>query len=204
MTASSRPSALAIRSLILEHALRLAAEGGLPAASIGALADATGMTKSGVFLHFGSKSALDEAVVQMAADAFEHAVPGRAAAAPAGVARLAALSEAWLALAAARDHALDVLVASCPPLLTVPRGAVTAWHRRWRAALAEQAAFAASTGELPATTPADVVAFELDALLQAAWRDIEAGDDAAAGRARYAIEHALRRWSAADAPSTAP
>jgi AcrR family transcriptional regulator len=78
--------------LILDHALRLAAEGGLRAASIGALAAATGMTKSGVFLHFGSKPALDEAVIHTAVARFDRAVSRRAAAAPPGVARLAALS----------------------------------------------------------------------------------------------------------------
>jgi len=199
-----RPSSAGIRSLILDHALRLAAEGGLPAASIGALAAATGMTKSGVFLHFGSKPALDEAVIHAAVARFDRAVHGRAVTAPDGVSRLAALSEAWLALAVARDHSLDVLAASCPPLLTVPREAATAWHRGWRAALAEHAAFAVASGELPAAARPDVVAFELDALLQAAWRDIAAGDADAAGRARYAIEHALRRWSAADTPPAAP
>lgn len=204
MATSARPSAQAIRTLILDHALRLAAEGGLPAASIGALAAATGMTKSGVFAHFGSKPALDQAVVTMAAARFERAVLGRAAAAPPGVARLAALSEAWLELATARDHGLDVLAAACPPLLTAPRDAVAAWQRAWRATLAEHAAFAVAAGELPATVRPDVVAFELDALLRTAWRDLEGGDSAAGDRARYAIEHALRRWSAADAPSPAP
>lgn len=203
MATSERPSAQAIRALILDHALRLAAQGGPPAASIGALAAATGMTKSGVFAHFGSKPALDEAVVQTAAARFDRAVLGPAAAAPAGVARLVALSEAWLALAAAREAALDVLVAACPPL-AAPHDAVTAWQRTWRATLAEHAAYAAASGELAATSRPDVVAFELDALLQAAWRDIASGDAAAGDRARYAIEHALRRWSAADAPPSPP
>ncbi|MGE0360503.1 MAG: TetR/AcrR family transcriptional regulator [Vicinamibacterales bacterium] len=204
MATSERPSAQAIRALILDHALRLAAQGGLPAASIGALAAATGMTKSGVFAHFGSKPALDEAVVQTAAVRFDRAVLGPAAAAPAGVARLVALSEAWLALAAGRDVALDVLVAACPPLLAAPHDAVTAWQRTWRATLAEHAAYAAASGELAATSRPDVVAFEVDALLQAAWRDIESGDAAAGDRARYAIEHALRQWSATGAPPAPP
>lgn len=107
-------------------------------------------------------------------------------------------------MAVARDHALDVLAASCPPLLAAPRDAVSTWQRAWRAALVEQAALAVAAGELPAAARPDVVAFELDALLQTAWRDIEGGDADAAGRARYAIEHALRRWSAADAPPPAP
>jgi len=195
-----RAASLATRELILNHALRLAAAGGLPAASIGALASATGMAKSGVFLHFGSKPALDEALVQTASARFERAVVTATAAAPGGVARLVALSEAWLELTAARDAALDVLAAGCPPLRVAPRDALGTWHRGWRALLLEHAAGAAAAGELPAATRADVIAFEIDALLRGAWHDTADGDASAVARARYAIEHALRRWAAAEAP----
>ena len=90
-----------------------------------------------------------------------------AAAAPAGVARLVALAEAWLARVAARDEALDVLGASCPHARPAQREALMAWRQSWRALLAAQASAAVAAGELAPGAPADVVAFELDALLQA-------------------------------------
>ncbi|MGK3916716.1 TetR/AcrR family transcriptional regulator, partial [Enterococcus faecium] len=43
------------RAAILEAALGLASHMGLEGLSIGALADVTGMSKSGVFAHFGSR-----------------------------------------------------------------------------------------------------------------------------------------------------
>ena len=78
---------------MLEHGVRLAAHGGLPAASIGALAATLGMSKSAVFAHFGSKTRLDQALVAAAAARFERhviAAGGRGAAGrgPAGGAQL--------------------------------------------------------------------------------------------------------------------
>jgi hypothetical protein len=58
-------------------------------------------------------------------------------------------------------------------------------------------------GELASGAPVALVAFECDAVLATAARDADAGDDAASDRARYAVEHLLRRWSAM-APSTPP
>ena len=51
------------RAAILEAALGLASHMGLEGLSIGALADVTGMSKSGVFAHFGSREELQIAVV---------------------------------------------------------------------------------------------------------------------------------------------
>ncbi len=188
---------------MLEHGVRLAAHGGLPAASIGALAATLGMSKSAVFAHFGSKTGLDQALVAAAVARFERHVVAPAAAAPPGVARLAALSEAWLTRAGAHDQALHLLTGACPLAFPAPRDAILAWRRAWRAALAAQAQHAVTAGELAASTSPDVVAFELDALLLAALRDAECGETTAAGRARYAIEHLLRRRAVADAPAGA-
>ena len=114
MPAVRRAQGAASRGAILDRGLRLAAQGGLPHASIGALASALGMSKSAVFAHFGSKPRLDVAIVDAAVARFDRQVLAPAAAAPVGVARLIALAEAWLARIAARDEALDVLGASCP------------------------------------------------------------------------------------------
>ena len=196
MREPTRSNGRASRLAILERGLRLTADGGLPAASIGALAAALGMSKSAVFAHFGSKPALDLALVAAAVARFERQVVAPAGAAPEGVARLVALSEAWLARVAARDEALEILTASCPHTLPAPRAAVVNWRRGWRSLLDTQAAAAVTGGELSSNAPAALIAFECDAVLHAAARDDDAGDAAAAGRARYAIEHLLRRWSA--------
>jgi AcrR family transcriptional regulator len=46
------------RAAILDAALTLASHMGLEGLSIGALAEVTGMSKSGVFAHFGSRDEL--------------------------------------------------------------------------------------------------------------------------------------------------
>jgi AcrR family transcriptional regulator len=199
-----RANGRASRAAILDHGLALTAHGGLPAASIGALAAALGMSKSAVFAHFGSKPSLDVALVEAAVRRFEHRVMTPASAAPEGVARLVALSEGWLAQVAAGDAALEVLTASCPHALGAPREAVDAWRRAWRATLHAQAAAAVAAGELDGGTPLALIAFECDAVLTAAARDGSAERDAAGGHARYAIEHLLRRWSAPSALAPTP
>ncbi len=204
MPDSTRANGRASRAAILDHGLKLGAHGGLPAASIGALATALGMSKSAVFAHFGSKPSLDLALLEAAVLRFEHRVVAPAGAAPEGVARLIALSEAWLAQAAAGDTALEVLTASCPHAFGSPRDAVAAWRRSWRAMLLAQVAAAVAAGELDTSAPVALIAFECDAVLTAAARDGDAEVDASAGHARYAIEHLLRRWSAPSPMSPTP
>ena len=58
------------RNAILETAAALATEEGLEPLSIGRLAEATGMSKSGLFAHFGSKEELQLATVDHAASLF--------------------------------------------------------------------------------------------------------------------------------------
>ncbi|HRY86426.1 MAG TPA: helix-turn-helix domain-containing protein, partial [Rubrivivax sp.] len=48
----------ATRAAILDSALALASQMGLEGLSIGALAEVAGMSKSGVFAHFGSREEL--------------------------------------------------------------------------------------------------------------------------------------------------
>ena len=45
------------RAAILDEALRLVSKAGLDGLTIGTLAEATGMSKSGLFAHFGSREA---------------------------------------------------------------------------------------------------------------------------------------------------
>jgi len=84
------------RATILDAALTLAAHMGLEGLSIGALAEVTGMSKSGVFAHFGSRTDLQIAVLDEAARRFTEAVFLPAFKAPRGLKRLRALFENWI------------------------------------------------------------------------------------------------------------
>ena len=81
------------RNSILETAAALATEEGLEPLSIGRLAEETGMSKSGLFAHFGSKEELQLATVDHAAAMFVAEVIAPARAAPRGLARVWALCD---------------------------------------------------------------------------------------------------------------
>ena len=84
------------RAAIVTQTLDLASVVGLNALSIGTIADHTGMSKSGLFAHFGSKEALQLAVLDAAEERFVDIVVRPAFRAPRGVARLRALFEQGL------------------------------------------------------------------------------------------------------------
>jgi AcrR family transcriptional regulator len=83
------------RQAILARAFELATIGGVSGLSIGRLAEATGLSKSGLFAHFGSKEALEVAVVQEASRQFVQEVMVPALREPRGVPRIRALFERW-------------------------------------------------------------------------------------------------------------
>ena len=58
------------RAAILDEALKIASKLGLEGLTIGSLADATGMSKSGLFAHFGSREDLQLAVLDHAAQLY--------------------------------------------------------------------------------------------------------------------------------------
>lgn len=86
----------ATRAAILEQAATMASVHGLEGLSIGRLAARARLSKSGLFSHFGSKEALQQAVLGHVVDDFRTQVIVPALRAPSGVERLTALFAAWL------------------------------------------------------------------------------------------------------------
>jgi AcrR family transcriptional regulator len=82
---------------ILDLAVREARAVGLAGVTIGRLAEAASLSKSGLFAHFGSKEALQIAILDHAAEEFIENVVRPAIRAPRGAERLRALFERWLA-----------------------------------------------------------------------------------------------------------
>src|SRR3954468_7896575 len=83
------------RNAILREAAKLATVEGISGLSIARLADAVGMSKSGLFAHFGSKEELQLATVEKAEGVFTGVVYAPAEAS-AGLARLRALVDGYL------------------------------------------------------------------------------------------------------------
>lgn len=84
------------RQAILARAFELATVVGVSGLSIGRLADEMGLSKSGLFAHFGSKEALEVAVVEEASRQFVQDVMVPALRHPRGEPRLRALFDRWV------------------------------------------------------------------------------------------------------------
>ena len=95
---------LETRERILRHAMRVVSRDGLEGLSIGTLADSLGMSKSGLFAHFGSKDELQLEVLRTAAADFEELVIRPALKAPRGPERLRQMFENWIRWAASTDR----------------------------------------------------------------------------------------------------
>ena len=84
------------KAAIVGAALQLAAQVGLQGLSIGALAEAIQMSKSGVFAHFGSREELQISVIREYFNQFEQEVFHPALKLPRGLPRVEALFANWM------------------------------------------------------------------------------------------------------------
>lgn len=84
------------RQAVLEQATEIAARLGLTGLTIGTLATATNLSKSGLYAHFRSKEALQLATLAHARENFIDLVVRPALSTPRGEPRLRALFERWL------------------------------------------------------------------------------------------------------------
>jgi len=84
------------RAAILDAALAQASTAGFESLTIGGLAERTGLSKSGLFAHFGSREELQIAAIEFAAARFSETVFVPALKAARGLPRLRALFTGWL------------------------------------------------------------------------------------------------------------
>lgn len=84
------------KTSILERAVDLASLEGLEGLTIGRLADELGMSKSGLFAHFGSKEELQIATVEAASKRYVDEIFTPALREPRGYPRLIAICRSWL------------------------------------------------------------------------------------------------------------
>ena len=84
------------RAAILDAGLGIASKLGLEGLTIGTLADATGMSKSGLFAHFGSREELQLAVLEHGAQHFARQVVEPALKSKRGLPRLRAMFSHWI------------------------------------------------------------------------------------------------------------
>jgi AcrR family transcriptional regulator len=151
------------RLRILDRAMALASVVGLEGLSIGELAKATGMSKSGLFAHFESKEELQLMILKTAGDRFVGEVVSPALRAPRGEPRLRALFDRWLAWEKARMGGCPFVEASYE-LDDRPgpvRSALAAAQRDWVDTLATAARVAVAEGHLRADVDPTQLAYEM-------------------------------------------
>ena len=156
------------RAQTLAAAVQLASIVGLDGLSIGRLADRLGMSKSGLVGRFGSKEQLQLATLDQAADIFRRTVYEPASTAPPGLARLNAISDAWVAYLARPPFPGGCFLTTAMVEFDARTGpvndAVKKTMRRWLALLEREATRAIANGELPADRDPKDVAFTINAL----------------------------------------
>jgi len=185
------------RESILQAAADLASVEGLEGLTIGRLATELGMSKSGLFAHFGSKEELQLATIDAARRRFvDHVVkPSRSL--PRGRARLEALMNDWLAY-----FRSDVFAGGCffhsvkgefdSRPNTAVREVVTEDVRQFLGLLTREVRKGQEAGDLDPSVDPEQLAFELDALGAAAHQQFQLMQDPAAfDRAATAIRTRL-------------
>lgn len=189
----------ATREVILDRAYGIASKSGLEGLSIGPLAQAVGMSKSGVFAHFGSREDLQLAVLDSAATRFGEMVLIASLSEPRGVPRLRAIMRNWFEWVRTTVGGCILMAAASEyddrpgPL----RDRVRANELRWRTALQRAVQLAIDNNDLSAGDAGQGV-FELYAIALGVHHDAGLfGYDTARLHGDVAVE----RWFIAHSPT---
>jgi AcrR family transcriptional regulator len=158
----------ATRAAILREAISMASVRGLEGLSIGRLAEVAGLSKSGLFGHFGSKEALQRAVLESVVDEFRNEVILPALREPTGLARLEHLFGAWIDWASADEKTGGCpLLAASIELDDQPgelRDYLVEQQRAWLACIARIATKAVSEGQFRRDLDVEQFAFQFHSI----------------------------------------
>jgi AcrR family transcriptional regulator len=182
----------ASRRVILTSAVDLASIDGLDGLSIGRIAAAANVSKSGVATLFGTKERLQLATVDAAAQRFRESVLEPARVEPRGIRRIVALLNLWIAYSRDRVFPGGCFFASAAVDLDAKPGpvrdAVALAFESWTSYLRVSLGYAIDLGQLAAGTDAAQLAFEFTALLDGAnTRSLLTGSNEPYVRARHAL-----------------
>lgn len=188
--------AAATRARIIERALTLGAVDGLEGLTIGRLAIDLGMSKAGVIGQFGTKEALQLAVVDEAVERFRSRVPGHALGAHPGIERLSRAFEEWIDyMTEDEDHRGCFLTSVAIEYDDRPgpvRDAILAALSRWSDYVSAELDEAVKLGELPNDTDIPQLVFELGGVALAVQQAILMHHDpTAADRGRRSVHRIL-------------
>lgn len=156
------------RAAILEAALGLSSQIGLEGLSIGALAEVTHMSKSGVFAHFGSREELQISVIRDYHVKFEEEVFLPAIREARGLPRLRAMFERWVRRVSVEVDSGCIYISGAVEFDDRPgpvRDALVGMVKAWHAALHKAIVLSVQEGHLRADADVDQIVFELHGLI---------------------------------------
>jgi AcrR family transcriptional regulator len=184
------------RAAILHAAVSLATVDGLEGLSIGNLAAAIGISKSGLYAHFGSKQELQLATVEAAGRIFDAEVVQPALAAPAGLAQLEAVCEAFFDHLQRRTFPGGCFFSGAALEMGTRPGpvkdAVAAFQTGFAGLIRDFAATAIKQGQLPPGEDPVQLAFELNGIILATDANFVLHDNPAVlGLARQVVRRRL-------------
>ena len=190
------------KQAIVDQALELVSTIGLDKLTIGALASATGLSKSGLFAHFKSKEALQLHVLQEARDRYIEVVAKPAFKRPRGLARLRGVFEHTMGeweKALPGGCIFHAVAAELDDQPGPARDYLVEIQRAQRDMLAKTTTMAVETGELRADLDVDQFVFELSSITGAYHHFGRLlGDPNASSLARRSFESLLARATASN------
>jgi AcrR family transcriptional regulator len=187
------------KSVIIDAALGLASQIGLEGLSIGAVAEVTGMSKSGVFAHFGSREELQISVIREYHDRFESEVFYPAMQQPRGLPRLQALFDNWMVQTSAEIDSGCIYISGAVEFddrAGPVRDALARSVATWQTALRRAVELAQDEGQLSRQSDAHQIAFEIHGLILALHYEARfLRNPSASDRARCGFSHILTRYA---------
>jgi AcrR family transcriptional regulator len=184
------------RTAVLDRAVALATEAGLDGLSLGQLAEALGVSKSGLFAHWKSKEDLQLATIDHARQQWVDRVIAPALAAPRGVRRLWTLHQSRVDFYAAGTLPGGCFFANTQFEFNARPGPVrdrlALGFADWMATIERLGTEAVELGELAAGTDPRQLAYEIEALGLTAVMQVRLLRDAGYSYSRRAVLDRLR------------
>ncbi len=186
------------RQAIVDAALGLATQIGLEGLSIGALAEVTHMSKSGVFAHFGSREELQISVIREYHARFLDEVFSPALAQARGVPRVRALFANWMKRVAVELQSGCIFISGAVEFDDRPgpvRDALASSVKTWLAAMYRAIVQAKEEGQLREDADQEQMAFEIHGLILALHYEARFLEKPGAiARANQGFENILARY----------
>ncbi|HUR89111.1 MAG TPA: TetR/AcrR family transcriptional regulator [Ramlibacter sp.] len=194
------------KAAIVDAALGLATHIGLEGLSIGALADVTQMSKSGVFAHFGSREELQISVIREYHRRFEDEVFYTATREARGLPRLRAMFANWMKRTSVEIDSGCIYISGAVEFDDRPgpvRDALASSVMTWHGALRRAIEGAKAEGHLQPDVDEEQMLFEIHGLILALHYEARfLKQSGAYARANRGFENILRRYGAPPKKST--